>query len=151
MKFGRRAYEKDKAYPCAVADRILHAVCVFRGLWRCNAWNDAVLRRDDRGLCDFVPMCNKARKHRDDLHRQCFELCLIQRCRKNLRSAIDGGVFQTLHGIFAHHRNLRYIAHHPYAYRSMPQKNKIVKRRKLQSLPTGVFVIKQHCSTSERF
>ena len=85
-------YEKIVAHQSAAAHRLLHAVCVFLRERRYYFGDDAVLRRDDRQLCDFVPLRAENRQRSDHFYRKYTELYVLLFDGKAVEVRPDGMV-----------------------------------------------------------
>ena len=120
-------YEKDMAHQSAAAHRLLRAVCVFLRERRCYFGDDAVLRRDDRQLCDFVPLRAENRQRSDHFYRKYTELYFFLFDGKADEIGPDGMVLQAVYIPLPDRRDIGRVPHHPCDHR-MEKRQKAEER-----------------------
>ena len=120
-------YEKIVAHQSAAAHRLLRAVCVFLRERRCYFGDDAVLRRDDRQLCDFVPLRAENRQRSDHFYRKYTELYFFLFDGKADEVRPDGMVLQAVYIPLPDRRDIGRVPHHPCDHR-MEKRQKAEER-----------------------
>jgi len=118
------------AHQSTAAYRVLRTVCLPFCEGRYYFGDDAVLRRDDLQLCDFVPLRDENKQRSHHFYREYTELYFFLFDGKAVEVRPDGMVLQAVHIPLSDRCDIGRFPHHPRDHR-MEKKQKTEKRGKV--------------------